>query len=87
MNLPYLSALTWLLITQTVPVETASPAVKPPMEVKAAFLKLLLAPAQLFQFALLFLDLLRLPLQLQKLLLRFLHLGIEMLRRHRLFFA
>ena len=41
-----------------------------------------LAPAQLFQFAFLLLDLLRLPLQLQKLLLCFLHLGIEMLRRH-----
>lgn len=49
--------------------------------------KFFLAPAQLFQFALLFLDLLRLPLQLHKLLLCFLHLEIEMLRRHRLFFA
>ena len=50
-------------------------------------LQFFLAPAQLFQLALLLLDLFRLPLQLQELFLRFLHLRIEVLRRHRLFFA
>ena len=44
MNLHFLAGLALLVAGQTAPVETAAPAVLPPSEVKAAFLKLLDRP-------------------------------------------